>query len=214
LDYRSLRVVPNGVAAPEMTPTARSLELAQALPTSPDRFVVGCVARFAEVKRPLLWIECAAAIYAKCPEAYFVMVGHGPLLEAVAARAEALGLRDRLILTGVTRDVGYWFSQMDVHLLLSRYEGLPNVLIEAQMCGVPVVTTPAGGSAEALAPGVTGTVLDSVETVDPRQVADAVLAWRCDANARAMLRETLCDWATSRFSVERMLELTVQIYME
>jgi glycosyltransferase involved in cell wall biosynthesis len=54
-------------------------------------------------------------------------------------------------------------SRLDVLLLLSRYEGLPNVLIEAQYMGVRVVTTPAGGAAECLLNGTTGYVLECTE---------------------------------------------------
>ena len=214
IDRSAVRVIPNGVAPPDLNPVEKSLELAASLPPRGERFVVGAVNRFAEVKRPLLWIDCAAAILAKRPDAYFVMVGKGPLLEASMAHARTLGLQDRIIFTGATPDVGYWFSQMDVLLLLSRYEGLPNVLIEAQMCGVPVVTTPSGGSAEALWDGTTGTVLDSIEIESPDEVADAVLAWRREPDEREALGAVLKEWASSQFSVERMLELTVQTYME
>jgi glycosyltransferase involved in cell wall biosynthesis len=214
IDRSAVRVIPNGVAPPELAPEPASVELAKSLPKPGERFVVGAVNRFAEVKRPLLWIDCAAAILAKCPDAHFVMVGKGPLLEAAMAHARALGLEDRITFTGATPDVGFWFSQMDVLLLLSRYEGLPNVLIEAQMCGVPVVTTPSGGSAEALAAGTTGSVLDSIEIESPEAVADIVLSWRRTGEAREALGKALKEWASSQFSVDRMLELTVQTYME
>ena len=214
LNPRDVRVIPNGVAAPDLTPTEKSLDLAKSLPDPTERFVVGAVMRFAEVKRPLLWVDCAALILAKRPDAFFVMVGKGPLLEAAIARATALGIRDRVIFTGPTPDVGFWFSQMDVLLLLSRYEGLPNVLIEAQLCGVPVVTTPSGGSAEAVEDGVTGTVLDAIEIESLDTVADAVLSWRRDREQREELGAATREWASTQFSVDRMLELTVQTYME
>ncbi|MGX5844170.1 glycosyltransferase [Mesorhizobium sp. ArgA1] len=211
--HDKVRVIPNGVAPPDTTPTPESSAQAALLPPSGKRFVVGAVMRMAEVKRPLLWVDCAAAILARCPEAYFIVLGKGPLLESAIERARGLGIGDRIIFTGTKPDVGFWYSQMDVLLLLSKYEGLPNVLIEAQMCGVPVVTTPAGGSAEALEPDVTGTVLPSID-VDPVAVADAVLAWRRDTNQRAELAESLKEWANAHFSVRRMLELTVQSYLE
>ncbi|MET3524071.1 glycosyltransferase [Mesorhizobium abyssinicae] len=211
--HDKVRVIPNGVAPPDTTPAPESPAQAALLPASGKRFVVGAVMRMAEVKRPLLWVDCAAAILARCPEACFIVLGKGPLLESAIERARGLGIGDRIIFTGTKPDVGFWYSQMDVLLLLSRYEGLPNVLIEAQMCGVPVVTTPAGGSAEALEPGVTGTVLPSID-VEPAAVADAVLAWRRDTSQRAELAESLKEWANARFSVRRMLELTVQSYLE
>jgi glycosyltransferase involved in cell wall biosynthesis len=214
LDPCRVRVIPNGVEPPSAEPRPESLALTAGLPPRGERFVVGAVMRFAAAKRPLLWIDCAAVILARCPQAYFVMVGQGPLLEAAIERARTLGVRDRILFTGATPDVGFWFSQMDVFLLLSQFEGLPNVLIEAQMCGVPVVTTPAGGSAETVDAGRTGTVLDSVDIEDPTVVADAVLSWRRDPESRAELEKTLKEWAGAQFSVDRMLELTVQTYME
>ena len=214
IDRGDVRVIPNGVIQPDPTPTPRSAKLLQALPPPDQRFVVGGVMRLAEVKRPLLWLDCAAAILRRCPDAYFLLVGRGPLLSSAKMHARSLGIAERLIMPGATQDIGYWYTQMDVHLLLSRYEGLPNVLIEAQMSGVPVVATPAGGASETVVPGITGTILHSIEAIKPEEVADAVLAWRRHGEAREDLRKKASQWARSQFSLERMIALTMKTYAE
>ena len=57
---------------------------------------------------------------------------------------------------GVTGDILPAMSIMDLLLLTSRAEGVPNVLLEAQWVGTPVVTTDVGGAKEAIEPGITG----------------------------------------------------------
>lgn len=60
-------------------------------------------------------------------------------------------------------------------LLTSITEGLPNVLIEAQALGTPVVTVSVGGAPEALAPGVTGALVDQANPVELAAAVSAVL---------------------------------------
>ena len=59
---------------------------------------------------------------------------------------------------GFSDEVEKLLPSFDLLLQTSQIEGLPNTLIEAQACGVPVVTTDAGGSRETLIDGVTGFV--------------------------------------------------------
>src|SRR5262249_6891959 len=127
---------------------------------------VGSGFRFDTDKQPLLWIWFAHRYFKPDPDARFVMVGGGRPLPNAEQRAAETGLADRILFTGRSNRVGYWMTKMDVLVLLSRYEGLPNVLIEAQYMGVRVVTTPAGGASECLIDGITGHVLECAEKPD------------------------------------------------
>ena len=107
-------------------------------------------------KRPLLWVETAALLARQVPDMHFVIFGQGSMREEVLRAAERQGIAARLTLAGVTSDVLSAMSIMDVFLLASFGEGLPNVLLEAQWVGTPVVVTDVGGAKEAVEPGVTG----------------------------------------------------------
>ena len=72
-------------------------------------------------------------------------------------------LEDCLMVVGEVDDVSGWLEEMDVFLLTSSTEGLPNVIIEAQGFGVPVVCTDTGGVSEIVSEGVTGNIVDSSE---------------------------------------------------
>ncbi|GJD75695.1 glycosyltransferase [Methylobacterium goesingense] len=176
-------------------------------------FTLGTVMRLDENKRPFLWLEAAARIRATAPDTRFIMVGDGPLREACEARAARLGLAGHVLFVGRSAHVGAWLARMDAFLLLSLVEGLPNVLVEAQHAGLPVVTTDAGGAAETIVPGRTGLLLPAGPDLTPEAVAETVLALRADAPRRAAMGGAARAWARETFSVAAMMERTVRSFL-
>ncbi len=202
-----IHVIYNGVAPlPDIgaaTSMARLAEFDAATSAGP---VIGTVLRFDLNKRPLLWIECAARFLRRRPDARFIMVGDGPMREEAEACARLRGLGGRVLFVGRVRDVGFWLSRMDAFLLTSRCEGLPNVLLEAQLAGVPVVTTPAGGAGETILSDRAGHVLACAETPDPEEAA---------AHLERLMGKLPTDvqaGVATRFSVVSMMEQTIRCY--
>lgn len=175
----------------------------------PNAPVVGGVMRFYPEKRPLLWLEVAARVFREQPETWFVMVGQGILQVDIENTARRLGIADRLLLPGVVGNVLPMMQAFDVFLLTSYGEGLPNVVLEAQWAGTPVVVTDAGGAAEALNPGVTGWVVDAP---DPDELAGRVVALLQDAALRSRARAAGPAWIRERFGMRRMIQETIRAY--
>jgi glycosyltransferase involved in cell wall biosynthesis len=172
-------------------------------------FVIGGVFRLEEEKRPILWVQTAALLAPQVPNAHFVIFGEGRMRDAVLQAAEREGISDRIRLAGVTNDVLSAMSIMDVFLLASFGEGLPNVLLEAQWAGTPVVVTDVGGAKEALAPGVTGWAIDT----DAPQHLAAHIKWLHDHPAVLQAaRIKGPQWVRQQFSIERMVEETIRVY--
>jgi glycosyltransferase involved in cell wall biosynthesis len=172
--------------------------------------VVGGAFRFADVKDPLLWIEVARSVARRVPEAHFLLVGDGPLLKPVRARVHDLGLADRFHCPGpVVDDMLAWYQAMDVFLLTSRAEGLPNVIIEAQYAGLPVVTVDVGGTAEAIASSKTGKV---VGTRSAGALADAVVGYLNDASQRQQVAAMAPQLIKQRFSIEAHIQAYETLY--
>ena len=214
LESSRLRVVYNGVLIPPRETSQRDIDRWSKFERKTggaDVVTVGGVFRFDIDKRPSLWIDFAAAFLDRHPHARMVLVGGGKMLPAAREKAATLGIADRMLFVGTSDDVGFWLTKFDAFVLLSRYEGLPNVLVEAQQMGIPVVTTPAGGAAEALVEGTSGLVLSSVEVVDVEECCDKVeniLTWKkCDATVPERIRSI----ANERFSTDRMIDRTVRL---
>lgn len=115
-------------------------------------FVVLGVMRMVPQKRPFLFVDCIAQLKEKYNKIRAVLVGSGELFAATQTRIEALGLADTIIMVGETSSAEAYMQMADVVLQTSEFEGLPNVVLEAQVAACPVVCSNAGGSAEALAP--------------------------------------------------------------
>jgi len=139
----------------------------------------------------------------------FILYGQGPLREAMTRRIAALGLGNLVVMPGVTEDPLKAMSLMDVLLLTSRDEGLPNVVIEAQSVGTAVVCTKAGGSAEALNPGKSGWVVDSD---NPAEVANTVANLISNAKALTTAMEQGPAFVRLKFGVDRMIAETLRAY--
>lgn len=168
---------------------------------------IGGVFRLEPDKRPQLWIKLAALYLKRRPQARFVIVGDGRLHEIIVALAQELRVTDRLLLVGLSNHVGYWYSQMDASVLLSRYEGLPNVLIEAQLLGVPVISTPAGGAGECFVENVTGHLLGDVEHPDLNEACDKVTAMVDLMRSNQALKTHSRQRAQELFSLDAMLSM-------
>ncbi len=86
----------------------------------------------------------------------FILFGDGPLRDALADRIAARKLEGRFILAGFRPDLDQYLPHLDLFVQSSFTEGLPNVILEAQAAGVPVVATAVGGTPEVIEDGRTG----------------------------------------------------------
>ena len=171
--------------------------------------LVGGIFRFYPEKRPLLWLEVASLVLRDNPDAWFVLFGQGVLEREMVKAAQGLGLAHRLVLPGIVDDVLSVMRTLDVFLLTSFGEGIPNVALEAQWAGTPVVATQAGGVAEALALGESGWIVDPP---DADRLARCVSWMLGDAGARAQAQTAGPQLIQARFGLRRMIDETVKAY--
>ena len=111
----------------------------QGLNISENAFVVGHVGRFSYPKNHEFLLEVFAALHKCRPDAWLLLVGEGELRSKMEEKAASLGVKDRVIFTGLRSDVPDLLQAMDVFLFPSRYEGLPLTMVEAQAAGLPCV---------------------------------------------------------------------------
>lgn len=212
LSEGSVQVVHNGFDFDETVLTRcreRRADYRERHGISPTALVVGTVIRLNEEKQPLLWAEIAARLGRVLPEAHFLVVGEGPLRKELEARAALPDLVGRLHLVGLEKQALEAMAAMDLFLLSSRGEGLPNVLVEAQAMGVPVVTTRVGGAPEALDDKHTGWVLSSD---NPDIVAAEIVRLLRDEFQLRAAGKVAPEFVKKHFGLERMLDETLAVY--
>jgi glycosyltransferase involved in cell wall biosynthesis len=118
--------------------------------------VVGTVAVFKHQKAPLDFVEVARRVAKEVPNARFVMVGDGELRPEVEHALANASLIDRFCLMGWRGEIPDILRAFDVFLLTSRWEGLPKVVPQALISGVPVVATAVDGTREIVDDGKDG----------------------------------------------------------
>jgi glycosyltransferase involved in cell wall biosynthesis len=135
-----------------LDPVARR-KARRALGLPPDATVVGAVGRLAYQKAPEDFLAALRAL--RRPGVVGVWVGGGELAGRVA-RLAAAQPHAPVLLTGERDDVPTLLPAFDVFTLPSRYEGLPTAVVEAMLCGVPVVATAVNAVGDLVVPGETG----------------------------------------------------------
>lgn len=171
--------------------------------------VVGSVFRFWAEKRPMLWLEVASQIARQFSDVHFLIVGEGPLRPQMEKFIQRNGLIRRVHLPGARPDVVPALSAMDIFLLTSEFEGTPNVVLEAQWLGLPIVATDSGGTRESFADGETGLLATQA---DPAEIAKLVATLLYNESLVKAYAQKGREFVASKFGVTRMIQETLNIY--
>jgi len=137
-------------------------------------------------------LRAFAQIQAQRPEARLIVVGHGPERERVHSVARELALRNVDFVGAVKpTEMGRYYDAADVYLNASDIDNMPNSIIESFACGLPVVTTRAGGIPYIVEHERNGLLVDCG---DHEALADAALRLLDEpALARRLIDEGLSD---------------------
>src|SRR5204863_9293069 len=206
---RRVRIISNAVLVPPPAGDPWERDRLAAIAGSLRRPIVGVLGRVSPEKGVDLFLD-ACAVLARRGLAFSALVaGDGPERARLEAQCRRLGLESCVRFLGRVDNVDVMYSNLDLVVLPSRYEGLPNTMLEAMQADVPVVATAVGA-----VPEVIGTSC-AARVVEPRSVtalADAMerAVTEGDSPAAAAARREV----VSRFSLEHRLEAHVDLYRE
>ena len=147
------KVVYLGVPLEEFSRPRSAAEIASAraeLGIAPGEFAAGTVTRLHESKGNSYLVDAARIVLDGRPAAKFYLFGEGPLRQPLEEQARALGLGDRFVFGGFTRDVASVVSAFDASIFPSLWEGTPLTVFEALAMGKPIVATDADGLLDVL----------------------------------------------------------------
>lgn len=181
----------------------------QASTASDPRVLIGGMMRLSAEKRPLLWVDTLCEILRVKSNARGILIGDGPLRTDVVRRIERSGFADRITLQSSTSDQHQFFDRLDLFLLTSAMEGTPNVVLEAQSCGVAVIATDVGGTAEAVEDGVTGRVL---RTDDPAVLAQQAVDMISNDDLMRSAKMRGAEFVQARFGTEQFYQAIQNLY--
>jgi len=171
--------------------------------------VVGVIGRLHAQKDPEMMLTAAERVVSEMPDAVFAFAGEGPLAERCRAMADMRGLGGNVRWLGQVGDVRPLLNRMDLLALSARWEGMPNVVLEAMACGKPVVATRAGGTSEVVCDGETGFL---VPVGDANSLAARMVELLKDTALRKPLGKAGMKRVKEHFSVETLVAANQELY--
>jgi glycosyltransferase involved in cell wall biosynthesis len=207
--FEQIDVIRNGVVPPTALTDEARRSLRSRWGAGSDHVVIGCLANYKPRKGLDAVIAVASIVTTAIPGAIFVLVGEGPLRPDLERAINSAGLTDRVKLHGREPDARHILGAFDIALQASLSEGLPNAVLEAAAEGLPVVATNVGGTAELVADGETGCL---VEPGDLPAMAEAIIWLAASRERRLALGAAGRALVEERFGMDRFVAETVALY--
>jgi len=193
----------------EHVAAARRLDLHAELWLPSGAPLVGNVAALVPHKGHRYMIRAAATVVRQVPDARFVIIGEGELEAVLRKQIKDLHLERHVLLAGFRPDALSLQKGFDLFAMSSVTEGMGSVLLDAMAMGQAIVATRAGGIPEVITHDRTGVL---VPTRNAEALAGAIVSLLEDPGRRARLSAAARDRVRNSFSVERMVQRTLNAY--
>jgi glycosyltransferase involved in cell wall biosynthesis len=201
IERRSAKVSPNVVLVKS------GIDLAHYAPRPPgmprDGLVLGYIGRMSPEKNPMGFVTLAERMAESHPNVSFLMFGEGGMSDDVNARVAASGLGARIRFEGYVKDQRDALARIDALVVPSLVDGRPNIIMEANAFGRPVLAAPVGGIPELIEDGRNGHLF---LPDDVTSLGAIVRRWEADRPAFATLSISSRETASARFDRRRMLD--------
>jgi len=159
IDPEKVLVIRNGVDTVMFSPLVNAGDIREELALKDNETVIGFVGRLVPAKGLQHLIGAFEVARAEIGEVKLLIVGTGYLMEQLKALAYEKGLSDYIMFLGERTDIQQLLGVIDIFVMPSIAEGLPNALLEAMAAARPVIVTCAGGMGEIIQNGVNGLVV-------------------------------------------------------
>jgi glycosyltransferase involved in cell wall biosynthesis len=199
----NVRIVKSGVSLESFAPSPET--------GAREGLKLGYLGRMSDEKNPLGFIRLAEQIYAAFPDTIFLMSGSGHLATDVRERIRTSVACDAFRYNGYNEDIKILLRQLDALVVPSIIDGRPNVIMEANACGVPVIATPVGGIPEMIEVGVNG-YLFPPSPVEP--ILEVLSRWHNDRQSLAGIKRSSRKFAEQFFDRRGMLDNYEQVFRE
>jgi glycosyltransferase involved in cell wall biosynthesis len=199
--HNKLYVIPNAID-PTIYQRAEPTDLSHC-GFGPKRPVLLFIGRLHRQKGLDWLLSCMPELLVRLSDHELVLVGDGPERDRLMRQGVELNVADHVHFMGWRADIPQLLKRASLLVLPSRYEGMPNVLLEAMAAGVPTVATRAEGTEEIL-----GSLAEKylVEFGNSRELIERIVELATPSETRTELVQRAKDRVEREFSVQFMAE--------
>jgi glycosyltransferase involved in cell wall biosynthesis len=204
-----VRVIPNGVDAERFAAASPADLSVFGVPS--DARVITFIGRMHSQKGPDLLLEATLPLLQADPRLHLLLVGDGPLRSGLEGSVREHPTRAQVHFVGTISDTAGILPASTALVVPSRWEGMPNVVLEGMAAGCPVVATPVEGVNELIASGSTGILCERVDVPSIRRGIGEVLA---DASRAAAMADTAQHLVKKQFTWTSVVRMYDDLYRE
>ncbi len=205
-----IQAISNGVDTDRFSPHTRpKATIRGRIGLEPTAFYIGSVGNLRPVKNQRLLLRACATLSRRYPDVHLLLVGDGPMREPLERLAAELGIQKRVQFLGTRADVPEVLNALDVFVLPSLSEGMPNAVLEAMACALPVVATRVGGIPEIIEDGSTGLLFHPEDEARLTVILEELMQHEVK---RQLLGAQGHKHILENFSLERMMQNYQMLY--
>jgi glycosyltransferase involved in cell wall biosynthesis len=157
---RKILVIQNAIKVENYQINRNEQTLRRELGINSDTILVGNIGRLSSEKGQLDFLKAGNIARKSGERCRFLLVGIGPDRHELERYVQDNDMKDITIFAGYREDMTKIYNSLDLVVQSSFTEGMPNVVLEASLMGVPVIATDVGGTSEIIENGVSGTLIE------------------------------------------------------
>jgi glycosyltransferase involved in cell wall biosynthesis len=201
----------SGIELDKFDTNKNKKELKQKFNISSNAFVVGEVAKLWDGKGHITILKAAKLLKNKITDLKILFVGEGNLRPILEKKIKEYDLENIVEITGFMNDVTEITSVMDIALLISDFEGMGRVILEAMACKIPVIGTKVGGIVDLIQNEKTGLL---ISPNNPKILADKILFLYNNPEIRQNLIKNAYKKINEKFTAKSMVKKINKIYLQ
>jgi glycosyltransferase involved in cell wall biosynthesis len=205
-----IEVINNGVDTLIFRPQSKDYELLKSLGINNDDIVIGFVGRIVPAKGLEYLLEAFSYLKKEINNIKLLIVGDGAILKDLKNYSIELGISKYSIFTGERQDIQKILSCIDIFVMPSIAEGLPNALLEAMSSGKTVVTTKVGGIPEIIKDRFNGLIIPDKNS---EMLAKAIKELITDKDLSEKLGENARHFIIENYSIEAVNKKWETLYL-
>jgi len=199
----------NGVDLQRFPYPAQNGHLRQSMGIQSRAILLGTIGRLGPEKNHKMLLSTIAELRKRGHDVVLFIVGDGKLRSNLQQQTKELHIESSVYFLGPRDDVPDILSNLDLFILPSRYEGCPNVVLEAMAAGKCVVATAVGGTPETIVDGKTGIL---VKPDNQEALVTAIVDLLKSPDKPSILGQQARESIERSFTIEKMVQQTTNLY--
>jgi len=206
-----VKIINNAVSEKGIPKENPPLEVRDALKIPEEDRLLGVIGRLSSEKGQIHFLQAFSEVIKTFPQVTALIVGEGPDEKKLKEFCISKKIHPKVIFTGYQKDITSIYKSLDLVILPSLSEGMPNVALESMLLGTPVIGTKVGGIPEVITDQKTGMLIPPEDTAS---LTRTILELLNNKSKMTVLSENAKRFMQENFSLEKRVKSIIELYQE